>query len=135
MNKIIKLNKISDKRGNLFYTQDREQIPFEIKRIFWINDIPSGQERGGHAHKDLLQFVIAINGSFDLILDDGNSKNQTHLNSPNEGVLILPGIWGELKNFSSDSVCMVFCSEIFEEADYIRDYQEFLEYKKSQKTN
>jgi dTDP-4-dehydrorhamnose 3,5-epimerase-like enzyme len=104
---------------------ENDTIPFVIQRVYYLYDVPSGAERGGHAHKKLKQFLIALSGSFDVLLDDGNKKKNITLNRPDIGLLINPGIWRELKNFSSGSVCLVVASEIFDEEDYIRDIQEF----------
>lgn len=122
--KIIQLPKISDPRGNLSVIEN-ETIPFPIKRVYYLYDVPSGAHRGGHAHKEQLELLIAVSGSFDVILDDGNNKQQITLNKPNEGLLIPTMIWRELENFSSGSVCLVVASGVFLEEDYIRDYNEF----------
>lgn len=127
MNKIslINLPKIEDPRGNLSVIE-KDVIPFEIKRVYYLYDVPSGAERGGHAHKNLQQFLIALSGSFDVILNDGKTEKTIALNKPNQGLLIETGIWRELKNFSSGAVCLVIASDIFDEDDYIRDFDEFL---------
>lgn len=122
---IIKIPKIEEPRGNLSVIE-KDIIPFEMKRVYYLYDVPSGSERGGHAHKILKQFLIALSGSFDVILNDGQSEKIITLNKPFEGLLINQGIWRELKNFSSGSVCLVIASEVFEEDDYIRDFEEFL---------
>lgn len=123
--KLIKIPKIEDTRGNLSVIEDN-LIPFEIKRVYYLYDVPAGAERGGHAHKEQKEFLVALSGSFDVILNDGQSEKVITLNKPYEGLLINEGIWRELKNFSSGSVCLVIASEVFEEADYIRDFNEFL---------
>jgi len=104
-------------------------VPFEVKRVYYLYDVPGGEVRGGHAHKDLYQLLIAASGSFDVVLDDGNIKRTISLNRPYLGLLIIPGIWRELNNFSSGSVCLVLASEIYIEDDYIRVYDSFLKYK------
>lgn len=124
-NKLIKIPKIEDTRGNLSVIEDN-LIPFEIKRVYYLYDVPAGAERGGHAHKEQKEFLVALSGSFDVILNNGQSEKVITLNKPYEGLLINEGIWRELKNFSSGSVCLVIASEVFEEADYIRDFNEFL---------
>jgi dTDP-4-dehydrorhamnose 3,5-epimerase-like enzyme len=122
---IIKIPKIEDTRGNLSVIE-KDVIPFEIKRVYYLYDVPAGAERGGHAHIQQKEFLVALSGSFDVILNDGESEKTVTLNKPFEGLLINEGIWRELKNFSSGSVCLVLASEVFEEADYIRDFKEFL---------
>lgn len=122
--KVIQLPKISDPRGNLSVIEN-ETIPFSIKRVYYLYDVPSGAHRGGHAHKEQLELLIAVSGSFDVILDDGSNKQRITLNKPNEGLLIPTMIWRELENFSSGSVCLVVASGVFLEEDYIRDYNEF----------
>lgn len=125
---IISLPKIEDRRGNLSVIEN-DTIPFEIKRVYYLYDVPSGAERGGHAHKNLYQFLVALSGSFDVILNDGNKEKTVTLNKPNVGLLIFPGIWRELQNFSSGSVCLVVASNVYIEEDYIRDFDEFVKYK------
>jgi dTDP-4-dehydrorhamnose 3,5-epimerase-like enzyme len=123
--KIINIPKIEDPRGNLSVIE-KEVVPFEIKRVYYLYDVPAGAERGGHAHKKLQQFLVALAGSFDVVLNDGKNKQTITLNKPFEGLLITNGIWRELKNFSSGAVCLVVASDVFEEEDYIRDFEEFL---------
>jgi dTDP-4-dehydrorhamnose 3,5-epimerase-like enzyme len=123
--KIINIPKIEDPRGNLSVIE-KEVVPFKIKRVYYLYDVPAGAERGGHAHKKLQQFLVALAGSFDVVLNDGKSKQTITLNKPFEGLLITNGIWRELKNFSSGAVCLVVASDVFEEDDYIRDFEEFL---------
>lgn len=127
-NKIIEIPKITDPRGNLSVIE-KDVIPFKMKRIYYLYDVPSDSFRGGHAHKNLYQFLIAISGSFDVLIDDGVSQETINLNKPNKGLLIVPGTWRELNNFSSGAVCLVVASEEFIEEDYIREYLEFKEYK------
>lgn len=124
---IISIPKIEERRGNLSVIEN-DTVPFDIKRVYYLYDVPSGAERGGHAHKNLQQFLIALSGSFDVILDDGNEKKIITLNKPYEGLLINPGIWRELQNFSSGSVCLVVASEVYIEDDYIRNLDEFRHY-------
>ena len=128
---IIKLDKHhSDRKGNLSVVEKNKTVPFDLKRVYYLYDVPGGESRGGHAHKDLKQLIIAVSGSFTITLDDGNIKRTFLLNRPYQGLFIIPGIWRTLDEFSSGSVCMVLASEKYDESDYIRDYQEFLEYKK-----
>lgn len=124
--RIIDLPKIQDPRGNLTFIESNNQIPFGIERVYYIYDVPGGSERGGHAHRDLHQFIIAMSGSFDAVLDDGREQKRVHLNRSHYGLYICPMIWRVLDNFSSNSVCMVLASDRFLEADYFRDYAEFL---------
>lgn len=123
--KIIDLPKIHDPRGNLTFIEGAKHIPFDIKRVYYLYDVPGGAERGGHAHKDLSQIIIAIAGSFDVIINDGSDKQRFHLNRSYFGLYICPMIWRELDNFSSGSVCLVLASDYFSEADYIRDFSQF----------
>ena len=125
---LIEIPKICDNRGNLSVIEGNT-IPFEFKRVYYLYDIPSGAERGGHSHKDLKQFLIALSGSFDVILNDGSNQTKITLNKPNFGLLIPTGIWRELENFSSGSVCLVLASEKFSEDDYIRDFDDFVSLK------
>lgn len=124
--KIIDLPKISDPRGNLTFIESNRHIPFQILRTYYLYDVPGGSERGGHAHKGLHQLIIAMSGSFDVVLDDGESKVRYHLNRSYNGLYVCPMIWRELDNFSSGSVCMVLASNYYDEADYFRDYQDYL---------
>jgi hypothetical protein len=124
--KIIELPKISDAKGNLTFIEGMSQIPFEIKRSYYMYDIPGGSIRGSHAHKNLHQFVVAMSGSFDIILSDGYNEKRFHLNRSYYGLYIGPLMWRTLDNFSSGSVCMVLASDIYREEDYIRDHKEFL---------
>jgi dTDP-4-dehydrorhamnose 3,5-epimerase-like enzyme len=123
--KIINIPKIEDPRGNLSVIE-KEVVPFDIKRVYYLYDVPAGAERGGHAHKKLQQFLVALAGSFDVVLNDGKNEKTIILNKPFEGLLITNGIWRELKNFSSGAVCLVVASDVFEEEDYIREFDEFL---------
>ena len=125
MCKIIDLPKIADKRGNLTFIEGNRHIPFGIKRIYYLYDVPGGESRAGHAHRHLEQFLIAASGSFDVVLDDGSTRNKVHLNRSYYGLYIAPMIWRELDNFSSGSVCLALASEVYDEKDYIRDYDQF----------
>ncbi|WP_396212194.1 sugar 3,4-ketoisomerase [Flavobacterium sp.] len=127
---IIEIPKIKEPRGNLSVIE-KDIIPFEMNRVYYLYDVPSGSERGGHAHKNLKQFLIALSGSFNVILNDGKEEKVITLNKPNEGLLINPGIWRELNNFSSGSVCLVIASAVYDEADYIRDFDKFKLYSKN----
>ena len=124
--RIIDLPKITDQRGNLTFIEGGRHIPFEIKRVYYLYDVPGGAERGGHAHKNLHQLIIALSGSFDVILDNGKQKLRFHLNRSYSGIYVCPMIWRELDNFSSASVCMVLASNLYDEADYYRQYDEFV---------
>ena len=125
----IKLPVIEDVRGNLAFIQN-DVLPFEFKRIYYLFDVPSTAFRGGHSHINQHEILIALSGSFEVVLDDGTRKKTFVLNKPNMGLPISTGIWRELQNFSSGAVCLVIASDIFEEADYIRDYEAFLDSKK-----
>lgn len=125
---ILDIPKIENSLGNIAVIENKV-IPFEIKRVYYLYDIPSSASRGGHAHKDLQQVLIAISGSFDVVLKDGTSVKTVRLNKPDKGLLIKYDIWRELENFSSGAVCLVLASDVFYEADYIRDYDEFLKSK------
>lgn len=123
---LVDLPKIHDPRGNLTFIESDNQIPFAIERVYYLYDVPGGSERGGHAHKGLHQLIIAMSGSFDVLLDDGKEKKRVHLNRSYFGLYVCPMIWRELDNFSSGSVCMVLASNKYDEADYYRDYAEFM---------
>jgi hypothetical protein len=124
--RIIDLPKIADPRGNLTFIEGQRHVPFQIQRVYYLYDTPGGAERGGHAHKDLHQLIVAMSGSFDVVLDDGAQKKRFHLNRSYYGLYVCPMIWRELDNFSSGSVCMVLASNLYDEADYYREYPEFL---------
>lgn len=123
---ILELPKIQDPRGNLTFVESNNHIPFAIERVYYLYDVPGGSERGGHAHKELHQFIIAMSGSFDVVLDDGQEKKRVHMSRSYNGLYVCPMIWRELDNFSSGSVCMVLASTKYEESDYYRDYAEFM---------
>ena len=123
--KLIELPKISDVRGNLTFIEGERHVPFDIKRVYYLYDVPGGAERGGHAHKDLHQLIVAMSGSFDVVLDDGMDKKRFHLNRSYFGLYVCPMIWRELDNFSSGSVSMVLASNYYDESDYYRDYRDF----------
>jgi dTDP-4-dehydrorhamnose 3,5-epimerase-like enzyme len=126
--RLIEIPKICDSRGNLSVIEG-DTIPFVSKRVYYLYDVPSGGERGGHAHKEQLELLIAVSGSFDVVLNDGSFEKIITLNKPNIGLLIPIGIWRELENFSSGSVCLVLASDEFDEEDYIRDYDIFKSFK------
>ena len=129
--KIIDLPKIADPRGNLTVAESMKNVPFDIKRVYWVYDVPGGECRGGHAHKKLKQMVIALSGSFHVTLDNGKQRETVLLNHPYQGLVIETGTWRTLDDFSSGAVCMVLASELYEEEDYIRDYDEFIKYKET----
>lgn len=128
--KLIDLRKITDPRGNLTVIEENQDIPFDIKRVYYLYDVPGGESRGAHAHRALYQLLIAANGSFSVTLDDGKEKVTYNLKRPYYGLLIVPGIWRDLDDFSSGSVCLCLASEHYESEDYIRDYNDFIDYKK-----
>jgi hypothetical protein len=131
--KFIDLPKIEDARGNLTFIEGMNHIPFDIKRVYYLYDVPGGSDRGEHAHKGLHQFMVAMSGSFDVVLDDGTEKKRFHLNRSYYGIYICPMMWRYLDNFSSGAVCMVLASAPYSETDYIRDYDEFLTAAKAQR--
>ena len=127
---IIDLPKIVDPRGNLTVAEGLKDVPFEVKRVYWTYDVPSGESRGGHAHRCCEEFIVAVSGSFDVTLDDGRERRTFHLNHPYQGPYVGTGIWRTLDDFSSGAVCLVLASEGFEEEDYIREYDDYTEYLK-----
>lgn len=127
--KIIDIPKFEDRRGNLSVVEEFKNVPFHIARAYWLYDVPAGAMRGGHAHKRLKQLLIALSGSFTVTLDDGYEKRKILLNRPYQGLLIETGIWRTIDDFSSGAVCLVLASELYDESEYIYDYEEFLKYK------
>ncbi|MBP6754971.1 MAG: WxcM-like domain-containing protein [Bacteroidia bacterium] len=127
---VIDVSKVHNEAGNITVAENMKNIPFEVKRVYYLYDIPGGEARGGHAHYELEQYIIAVSGSFDVILSDGQNRKTVTLNRPNIALHIVPGLWRELDNFSSGSVCLVLASLKYDESDYIRDYGEFLKIKK-----
>ncbi len=127
---MLEIDKHHNEKGNISVIENDRTIPFSIERVYYLYDVPGGESRGGHAHKKLQQFVVAVSGSFDVTVDDGESRRTFTVNRPYRGVLVVPGIWRELDNFSSGSVCLVLASTEYLEDDYIRDYNKFKEYKK-----
>lgn len=126
---VLEINKHHNKQGNISVIENCATIPFDIKRVYYLYDVPGGESRAGHAHKELQQLIVAASGSFDVTLDDGVLKRTFTLNRPYHGLLIVPGIWREIDNFSSGSVCLVLASTLYDKTDYIRDYQEFKAFK------
>lgn len=128
--KIIQLPKITDSRGNLSVIEELKDIPFKIERTYWIYDVPGGEKRGGHAYKENQEFIVALSGSFDVILDNGNDKQTFSLNRSYNGLYVPKGYWREMDNFSTNSLALVLSSTKYDAEDYIRDYNEFLEFAK-----
>lgn len=125
LGRIIALPKMVDPRGNLTVTEAMKQVPFDIRRVYWVYDVPSGESRGGHAHRQCQEMIVALSGSFTVTLNDGNDHQTYLLNHPYQGLLVPTGIWRELNDFSSGAVCLVLASLPFDEADYIRDYDDY----------
>jgi len=126
---VMPLSKIHNRAGNITIVEGEQNLPFDIKRVYYLYDIPGGESRGGHAHRNLYQLVVAASGAFDVLLDDGKNKKVVKLNRPDFGLLIVPGIWRELFEFSSGAVCLVMASLKYDAEDYIRDYNEFVKFK------
>ena len=131
--RIINLPKISDPRGNLTFIESSRHVPFDIKRVYYLYDVPGGSDRGSHAHRHLHQFVVAMSGSFDVVLDDGRNKKRFQLNRSHYGLYVCPMMWRLLDNFSSGAVCMVLASDVYRKQDYLRDYDIFVAAAKEQK--
>jgi oxalate decarboxylase/phosphoglucose isomerase-like protein (cupin superfamily) len=127
---LIEIDQIGDRRGHISVVENNKEVPFEVKRIYYLYDVPSGEERGGHAHKDLEQLIIAVSGSFDVIVGDGETEKTFSLSRPNKGLYFTSGLWRKINNFSSGAICLVLASHEYDEKDYIRNYNEFLSYKK-----
>lgn len=127
---LVELPKNHFDRGNITAVNESLEVPFDIQRVYYLYDVPGGESRGGHGHKELQQLIVAASGSFDLIIDDGRIKRTFHLARPNMGVYMPAGIWRELDNFSSGSICLVLASHAYDEQDYIREYSDYLNYKK-----
>ena len=119
----------SDRKGNLTVVENGVTVPFDVKRIYYLYDVPGGESRGAHAHKNLSQLIVAVSGSFRVTLDDGNVKRSFILNRPYQGLFVRSGLWRDLDDFSSGAVCMVLASDVYSEEDYIRTYNQFLEFK------
>lgn len=126
---VIELSRINKRSGNITVVENLQHIPFEVKRVYYLYDVPGGGERGGHAHKELKQLIVAASGCFDVVLNDGKNKKVVELNRPYYGLYVVPGIWRELINFSSGAICLVLASEKYYKEDYMRDYSKFLEWK------
>jgi dTDP-4-dehydrorhamnose 3,5-epimerase-like enzyme len=123
--KILNFPKVTDFRGNLSFIEENKHVPFQIKRVYYLYDVPSGATRGGHAHRQLQQMIIALSGSFDVIVDDGYQKRKFFLNRPQYGLYISSRVWREIENFSSNSVALALVSEVYDESDYVRAYGDF----------
>lgn len=126
---VLSLSKIHNPAGNITIVESEQNVPFCLRRIYYLYDIPGGESRGGHAHKELHQLIVAASGSFEVLLDDGRNKKIVRLNRPNYGLLVVPGIWRELFEFSSGAICMVLASHKYDEDDYLRDFDSFSEFK------
>ena len=133
LGRLIDLPKIADPRGNLTIAEERKDIPFDVKRVYWVYDVPSGENRGGHAHRQCSEFIVAVSGSFTVTLSNGTEQKTYLLNHPYQGLLVGTGIWRTLDDFSSGAVCLVLASERFAEDDYIRDFDQYLEYLRCSK--
>jgi dTDP-4-dehydrorhamnose 3,5-epimerase-like enzyme len=127
---VLTLPKIHNRAGNITALNNSVDIPFDVNRVYYLYDVPGGEDRGGHAHKELQQLIVAVSGSFDITIDDGRVKKTVSLNRPYYGLHIVPGIWRDLTNFSSGAICLVLASHIYDANDYIRDYEEFIRIKR-----
>ncbi|HOJ19273.1 MAG TPA: FdtA/QdtA family cupin domain-containing protein [Ignavibacteriaceae bacterium] len=128
---IVPLTKIHNRAGNITVVEGNISLPFKIRRLYYLYDIPAGMDRGGHAHKKLYQLIVAASGAFEVLLDDGKNKKVVRLNRPDYGLLVVPGIWREIFEFSSGAVCLVLASQKYKESDYIRNYQEFIRFRRN----
>jgi hypothetical protein len=126
---ILPLSKIHNRAGNITIVEGQENIPFDVRRIYYLYDIPSGEDRGGHAHKELHQLIVAASGSFNVLLDDGQNKKIVTLNRPDYGLMVVPGIWRELFEFSSGAICLVLASQKYDQDDYLRSYEQFVNFR------
>jgi len=126
---ILPLSKIHNRAGNITIVEGQENIPFDVRRIYYLYDIPGGEDRGGHAHKELHQLIVAASGSFNVLLDDGQNKKIITLNRPDYGLMIVPGIWRELFEFSSGAICLVLASQKYDQDDYLRSYEQFVNFR------
>ena len=126
---ILPLSKIHNRAGNITIVEGQTNIPFDVRRIYYLYDIPGGEDRGGHAHKELHQLIVAASGSFNVLLDDGQNKKIVTLNRPDYGLMVVPGIWRELFEFSSGAICLVLASQKYDQADYIRSYDQFVDFR------
>ena len=129
---ILPLSKIHNRAGNITVVEGSKNVPFDVKRLYYLYDIPGGEDRGGHAHKELRQLMVAASGSFDVMLDDGINKKVVTLNRPDYGLFVIPGIWRELMEFSSGAICLVLASDIYREEDYLRTYLEYINFKRDE---
>jgi len=129
---ILPLSKIHNRAGNITVIEGSKNVPFDVKRLYYLYDIPGGEDRGGHAHKELRQLIVAASGSFDVMLDDGINKKVVTLNRPDYGLFVIPGIWRELMEFSSGAICLVLASDIYREEDYLRAYLEYINFKRDE---
>lgn len=127
---VLPLQKIHNRAGNITIVEGQKNVPFDVKRIYYLYDIPGGEDRGGHAHKELYQLIIAASGAFNVLLDDGENKKIVMLNRPDYGLMVVPGIWRELFEFSSGAICLVLASQKYDPDDYLRDYVSFLAFSK-----
>jgi len=127
---VFTLPKVHNRAGNITALNNSTDLPFDVHRVFYLYDIPGGEFRGGHAHKELHQLIVAVSGSFDITVDDGQNKKTVSLNRPYYGLHVIPGVWSALSNFSSGAICLVLASHKYDESDYIRDYPEFISWKK-----